>query len=183
MNVVDDGLKQELMVDVLRQHGRCRMRVSGTSMLPTLWPGDTVAIEGRSQFEMKVGDIVLYERCGRLFLHRLVALPAERFPGRLVTRGDSMPQADPAVRIESVLGVLTGVRRGEDWVALPGAMPPMTRLAATLLARSSGLVRMALYIASNVGMSLKQSPGKDASPGKGSGSLSRGHALPEVPSS
>jgi len=183
MNVVDGGLKQELMVDVLRQHGRCRMRVSGSSMLPTLWPGDTVAIERRSPSEMKVGDIVLYERCGRFFLHRMVALPAERFPGRFVTRGDSMPRADPAVPVESILGVLAGVRRGEDWVAAPGAMSPMTRWAAALLARSSGLVRVALYVASSMGGSLKKRPNKDASPERGTGSLSRAEALPEVSTS
>jgi hypothetical protein len=149
MNIADRGLKQELTLDVLRQHGRCRLQVSGTSMLPTLWPGDTVSIEGRPLSELGVGDIVLYERCGRLFLHRLVALPAERFPGRLVTRGDSMPHADPAVRVEGVLGVLVEVRRGEDWAPVPRTMPRKSRLAAACLARSSGLVRLLLRIRSS----------------------------------
>ena len=147
-NVVDSGqklnLKYELTLDLLREHRRCRLRVSGTSMLPTLWPGDAVSIESRSLSEMNVGDIVLYERCGRLFLHRLVALPEERFPGRIVTRGDSMPHADPAVRAEAVLGVVVGVRRGQDWIGTPRTMTPISRLAAALLARSSPLVRWVL---------------------------------------
>jgi signal peptidase len=146
MNIADGVPKQELTLDVLRRHGRCRLRVSGTSMLPTLWPGDTVLIETRPLSHMSVGDIVLYQRCGRLFLHRLIALPEEKFPGRIVTRGDSVPQADPAVRVEGVLGVLAGVRRGQDWVAVPRCRTPASRLAATLLARSSALVRLLLRI-------------------------------------
>jgi hypothetical protein len=147
MNIADRGLKQELTLDVLRRHGRCRLQVCGTSMLPTLWPGDTVSIENRPLADMRVGDIVFYERGGRLYLHRLVALPAEKFPGRLLTRGDSMPHADPAVRLDGVLGVLEGVRRGEDWVAVPRTMTPISRLTAWL-ARSSGLVRLVLRIRS-----------------------------------
>jgi hypothetical protein len=182
MNVVDGDLKQELMLDALRRHGSCRLRVSGTSMLPTLWPGDVVSIESRRLSELRVGDIVLYDRCGRFFLHRLVALPAERFPGRLVTRGDSMPQADPAVRVESVLGVLATVRRGEDWKVVPGTMPRMSRLAAALLARSGGLVRLALYMASGPALSHKKNRDKDGAP-EVPASFSRGDALSEAPNS
>jgi signal peptidase I len=180
MNLVDGGLKKELMVDVLRKYGSCRLQVSGTSMLPTLRPGDTVSIESRGLSQLKVGDIVLYERGGRFFLHRLVALPAERFPGRLVTRGDSMPQADPAVRVESVLGVLATVRRGENWIAVPGTMPRMTRVAAALLARSGALVRLALYIATSPTLSPKKKRDKDGAPESNS-SRSREDALYEVP--
>jgi hypothetical protein len=182
MNVVDGDLKQELMLDVLLRLGRCRLRVSGTSMLPTLWPGDVVSIESRRLSELRAGDIVLYERRGRFFLHRLVALPAERFPGRLVTRGDSMPQADPAVRVESVLGVLATVRRGKDWKVVPGTMPRMSRLAAALLARSGGLVRLALYIASSPALSHKKNRDKDGAPDVPS-SFPHGDALSEVPNS
>jgi len=183
MNLVDGGLKQELMLDVLRKYGSCRLQVSGTSMLPTLRPGDTVSIESRGLSELKVGDIVLYERCGRFFLHRLVALPAERFPGRLVTRGDSMPQADPAVRVESVLGVLSTVRRGKDWRVVPGTMPRMSRLAAALLARSGGLVRLVLYIASSPALSQRKNRDKGGAPKGISSNFSREDALSEVPNS
>ncbi len=182
MNIADGVLKQELMLDVLRKYGSCRLQVSGTSMLPTLWPGDTVSIESRRLSELKLGDIVLYERRGRFFLHRLVALPAERFPGRLVTRGDSMPQADPAVRVESMLGVLATVRRGKDWRVVPGTMPRMSRVAAALLARSGGLVRLALYIASSPALSHKKSCDKDGAPEVPS-SFSQGDSLSEAPNS
>lgn len=150
MNIGEGDLKQDLqqqlILDALRQHGCCRLQVSGTSMLPTLWPGDTVSIENRSLDETAVGDILLYERCGRLFLHRLAAGPTERFPGRLVTRGDSMPHSDPAVRLEAVLGVLAGVRRGRQWAPVPRIASTPSRLAGALLSRSSTLVRWVMRV-------------------------------------
>jgi hypothetical protein len=113
-----------------------------------------VSIESRPPHELCIGDIVLYERCGRLFLHRLVALPEQRFPDRLITRGDSMPRADPAVRIESVLGVAGSVRRRndaiEDWIGIPKATKLTSRLAGAALARSSLLVRVLLRTRSSV---------------------------------
>ncbi len=185
MNIADRGLKQELTLDVLRQHGRCQLQVSGTSMLPMLWPGDIVSIKNRPLSEMRLGDIVLYERCGRFFLHRLVALPEERFPGRLVTRGDSMPHADPAVRLEAVLGVLAAVRRDNDWLPVPRAMPRTSRLAAVLLAKSSTLVRLLIRIRSypkplSGAPSLSRSFSCDRAGGM---SPSSANSQPEVPTS
>jgi signal peptidase I len=160
MNVVDGGPKQELTLDVLRRHGGCRLQVSGTSMLPALWPGDRVSIERRSLQEVTVGDIVLYERCGRLFLHRLVSLPEEKFPNRVIMRGDSMPHPDPAVRPESLLGVLVGVRREDGWVPVPGNRSRLDRVAGALLARSSLFVQILVRIRfrqkSGTGSILKQ---------------------------
>ena len=56
-------MKQELLLQVLRDYGRVRIRALGTSMLPALWPGDVLDIErtdggeigGGAEFE-PVGD-------------------------------------------------------------------------------------------------------------------------------
>lgn len=95
-----------LVADALR--GRCglRLRVRGESMLPTIWPGEVVEIEGCSPEEVRPGEIVLARRDGRLFLHRLVAPCA---PNGFRLRGDSMPAADPPYPPEALLGRL--VRR------------------------------------------------------------------------
>ena len=134
-----------LILDLLRQQGRCCLRVSGTSMLPTLWPGDLVSVKRPSASRMSVGDIVLYRRSGRFFLHRLVALP-DRSGGGFVARGDSMPHADSPVAVDEIVGVLEGVSHGESWLAVPSRMPVSSRLAGGLLARSSGLVRLVMRV-------------------------------------
>jgi Peptidase S24-like len=92
-----------LVADALRGRGSLRLRVHGESMLPALWPGEVVEIEGCSPEEVRPGEIVLARRDGRLFLHRLVA-PCAANGFRL--RGDSMPGADPPYPPKALLGRL-----------------------------------------------------------------------------
>jgi len=87
-----------------------RLRVYGESMLPALWPGDVVEIESCSFEEIKPGDIVLAQREGRLFLHRLMSQPST---DGFCLRGDSMPASDPTFPAPALLGrlVQTGTRK------------------------------------------------------------------------
>ena len=107
-----------LVADALRGRGSLRLRVHGESMLPTLWPGEVVEIEGCSPEEVRPGEIVLAWRDGRLFLHRLVAPCA---PNGFRLRGDSMPGADPPYPPEALLGKLVrhanvlGLGYGAQW--------------------------------------------------------------------
>jgi hypothetical protein len=76
-------------------------------MLPALWPGDVVEIASCSLEDLRPGEIVLAQREGRLFLHRLVG----RFTGSgtlngFLLRGDSMPGPDPQFPVEALLGRL-----------------------------------------------------------------------------
>ncbi len=143
--------KQELLIGVLREQGSCRLRVSGTSMLPTLWPGETVLVEARPLAEIEVGDIALYQRDRRLILHRVVSAS----PGSvLVTLGDSMPQVDPWVPTDCVLGVLTGVRRGDQWVRVSRVRSMPSRWAGVVMGHSSWLVRLVLRTRSGFGSAL-----------------------------
>jgi signal peptidase len=162
------GTKHDLTADVLRSHGQCRLQVSGSSMLPTLWPGDMVLIEKRPVSQLSVGDIVMYERHGRFILHRLIGLPEnlpEAFSSSssssrafLVTRGDFMPHDDLPVPADRVLGVLAGVRQGmwrgvqrdvqgtKGWVAIPQRVSKRSRWVAAVLRRSSLLLRLLLRV-------------------------------------
>ena len=60
------------------------------------------------------GDVVLYSRKGRLFVHRLVEMSG----GAVVTRGDSMLDADPPVAAGDVLGRVESIERGGPRVAV-----------------------------------------------------------------
>ena len=144
-DIPDPEVQDLLFLDLLRQQGRCCLRVSGTSMLPTLWPGDFVRVKSPSS--PSVGEIVLCRRGGRFFLHRLVAV-ADQPGGEFVARGDSMPQADAPGAVDEIVGVLDGVGRGANWVGVPRRPPMWSKLAGSLLARSSGLVRVAIRVRS-----------------------------------
>jgi hypothetical protein len=103
--------RSALVADALHRSGRwrqsVRLRVHGESMLPALWPGDIVEIASCSLEDARPGEIVLAQREGRLFLHRLVG----RFntpctPNGFLLRGDSMPGPDPQFPSEALLGRL-----------------------------------------------------------------------------
>ena len=84
-------LKCDLAADVIRRFGALRLRVSGFSMLPSIWPGDIACVSRVDAY--RPGDVVLFSRNERLFVHRVVEMSG----GAVVTRGDSMLDADPPV--------------------------------------------------------------------------------------
>ncbi len=95
-----------LAAEVLRKSGELRLCVTGTSMLPSIWPGDIVRIEAAATAEPN--DILLFRRNERLFLHRVIG----RDGRRLITRGDTHKAADPPVQPHEILGKAIAIERG-----------------------------------------------------------------------
>ncbi|AFH42367.1 signal peptidase I [Fervidicoccus fontis] len=81
--------------------------VKGTSMLPLLKEGDIVFLIHKSPDQIKVGDIVVYERLGGGYIiHRVVAI--ENISGVVyyTTKGDNNPIDDSALgQFPSGLGI------------------------------------------------------------------------------
>ncbi len=100
--------KQHLLAEVLRARGSARLRVTGTSMLPTIWPGDVAVLERVATTDLRVGDVILFQQDSRLFLHRIIAAAAG---DEFATRGDAMPQADPMVRPQQILARVSAIER------------------------------------------------------------------------
>src|SRR5437016_2878376 len=105
-------VKQSLAVEVLRRFGEARLRVTGSSMLCAMWPGDLVAVRRQSMAEIRQGHVVLFVRDGRFFAHRVVGKIRRQDCTLLVTRGDRLARNDPAIAPEQVLGRVAWVRRG-----------------------------------------------------------------------
>jgi hypothetical protein len=100
--------RSALVADALRAGNpslRVRLRVYGESMLPSLWPGDTVEITPCTPEDLQTGEIILALREGRLFLHRLIAPSTQR---GFLLRGDSVPAPDPLFPPEALVGRLVG---------------------------------------------------------------------------
>src|SRR5438876_11761043 len=100
------NLKCDLAADVIRRFGALRLRVNGFSMLPSIWPGDIACVSRVAAY--RPGDVVLFSRKGRLFVHRVVEMSG----GAVVTRGDSMLDADPPVALSDVLGRVEAIEGG-----------------------------------------------------------------------
>lgn len=98
----------ELVADVARNFGEVRLKVTGASMIPSLWPGDVITIRPDAA-SPRPGQIVLYRREGKVVAHRIRHIRGDR----LITRGDSMRHDDPPIRQADIVGqVVCLVRNG-----------------------------------------------------------------------
>jgi signal peptidase len=104
--------KVGLVAELLRGCGTLQLKVWGTSMLPSIWPGDQVTIQSVVDDEVVPGDIVLVLRDDRFFVHRLVERRLVQDCLLLIMRGDAMPHNDPPAAASQLLGRVTRIRRG-----------------------------------------------------------------------
>jgi hypothetical protein len=102
-----DAVKRGLVAEVIRSFGQVRIKVTGTSMLPAVLPGDILTVVRRDCAELLPGQIVLCYRDEQLIAHRLTGKAGDRF----FTRGDSLCHHDRPFREEEVLGQVVSVLR------------------------------------------------------------------------
>lgn len=148
------ALKCELAAEVLRSFGRLRFVATGWSMLPSIWPGETLVVKrisrdkdnDKSKDSVRVGDIVLIGREGRLCAHRVVAVPDSPEDPRWITQGDAQPAPDCPVAESELLGRVAYVIRRGKLVALPAQLSAVQRLAAKIARRSLPATRALIYL-------------------------------------
>ena len=138
-----DQVKHKLATDVLRTTGKVCLAAFGYSMLPTIWPGDLLTIEARSLEQIRVGDVVLFSREDRFFIHRVVDTFDANSGRCLIARGDALPDDDAAVLPEQVLGKVTVLRRSDRDIEVP-ACSTARRLVGLLLTASGRLRSLTL---------------------------------------
>jgi Peptidase S24-like len=103
----------ELAGEVVSTFGEVRLRVLGTSMVPSIHPGDLVSVQRAGLSEISPGEIVLYLREGRLFAHRVVTRAGSHEQPLLILRGDRLRHNDPPVCVSELLGRVYLIERGE----------------------------------------------------------------------
>jgi signal peptidase I len=149
-----NALGCELAGEIVRTFGRVRVRVTGMSMIPAVWPGDVLVVERRTAEKIERGEIAVAEHDGRLVAHRVVAgvsnaatamrptfLASSPATG-LITRGDAQLFPDRSLRSEELLGTVVSIERGA------GARRPRrnlgigARMLAAMARRSSTAARV-----------------------------------------
>jgi signal peptidase I len=128
------ALKCELAAEALRSSGTLKLQVTGWSMLPSIWPGDTLMVESVDRHAVSEGDMVLFARDRRLFAHRVVANHSG--DGRLLTRGDAMPAPDLPISDGELLGKVSRILRNGRWHE-PSRRLRFTERAVAALVRGS----------------------------------------------
>jgi hypothetical protein len=139
---IREGHKLDLAAEVLRAGGAIRVQALGTSMLPSIWPGDVLGIEDRTDEEIVPGDILLVARDRRFFIHRLI----EKCGSQWITRGDSLPQNDAPVAGSQVLGKVCAIHRRTGVVVPSPRVSLFVRMLAWMLCRWDPFRNVALHI-------------------------------------
>jgi signal peptidase I len=140
------ALKCELAGEVLRSSGTLRLQVLGWSMLPSIWPGDTLVVERADSKAVSEGDIVLFGRNRRLFAHRVIAKPCQSEDSRVVTRGDAMPAPDSPVSADELLGRVSAILRNGKRIEPSRSLRLSERAVATLVRTSEIAARVVVGV-------------------------------------
>ena len=125
---IQTSMRTELTAEVLRRFGFARIRVQGSSMLPSLRPGDEIEVLSCSVAQVNQGDIVACRRDDRLFVHRVASV------NPLVTRGDALSEADAPVAESEFLGTVARVQRNGERI---DPRPSFANLASAAIFRRS----------------------------------------------
>ncbi len=139
------ALKCELAGEVLRSSGRLFLGVTGWSMLPTVMPGDTLVIDCVPCDTISEGDIILFGRDRRLFVHRVIDKSQPHNTG-IVTRGDAMPTADPPVHESDLLGKVSFILRNGKCLQPKKTMRLPERAVAAVVQRSTFAARVVVGV-------------------------------------
>jgi hypothetical protein len=114
------AIQLKLAAEVLRSFGELRLAALGSSMVPSIFPGDQLLIRRLSASEIQRDDIVLCTRGDRFIVHRVVGKVRDRATAGWITRGDGLTEDDPVVSECDLLGRVTLIERnGRQWFPLP----------------------------------------------------------------
>jgi signal peptidase I len=142
----DHALKCELACEVLREFGSLRFAATGWSMLPSIWPGDTLMVERVQPQQIHIGDVVLLGRDARLCAHRVVSTPDGSGNPRWITRGDAMSAPDRPVIESELLGRVAYVIRAGKCIPVRAEVSVAGQLTARLVRRSVPAARALVYL-------------------------------------
>jgi signal peptidase I len=139
----------DLVADIAREKGKVKIKVAGTSMVPTIWPGDLVMVGRCEVAELKPGSIVMFRRNRGLVVHRVLS----RTGKLIVTRGDAKRCVDEPVNVSDIVGEVESIVRNGRLLNPRGTIG--TRAVAFLLRRSEGCAKLYLRFGFKLrGMSL-----------------------------
>jgi len=141
-----DECKTALAAETLRAADSIRVQVLGSSMLPSIWPGDVLSIDKVLIAEITAGDIVVCERDDRFFVHRLIGTSDSKNGIRCETRGDSMPQNDPPFSEGQLLGRVSAIFRDGRTIIPTATRSPLARFASWIICHLDSVRNLALRL-------------------------------------
>ncbi len=134
-SAMPDGsaVKCELAAEVLRLFGTFRFAATGWSMLPSIWPGETSVVERIEPEQVRIGELVLVRREGRLCAHRVIGTAGDSRNPQWITQGDALPVPDHPVAGNELLGRVAYVIRAGKCVAVPTELSVPAKVVAKIV--------------------------------------------------
>ena len=110
--VLPPGIRQDYFHSVRQSGKRIVLNTVGASMAPLIRPGARVEIECVPISDIRIGDIILFERSGGLVLHRVIR-KSRSASGIVFTEKGDFQVVGSRVRDECVLGRVTHIQNGK----------------------------------------------------------------------
>jgi len=130
----DDSDLLKTRQEVLGKGSTFRFRALGGSMFPFIRPGDLLTTKAVDPTDLLIGEVLLYQREGRFFVHRLIKKKIVDETPLFVTHGDHLPFSDPTVLSSQILGKVICVERRGRLIHLD---TPFQRMCGRFLASTS----------------------------------------------
>ena len=138
--------KCELAVEVLRSSGSVRFAATGWSMVPSIWPGETLVVERIAPEEICVGDVVVVGRSSALIAHRVISIAGIAEDLRWITQGDALSLPDSPVSEPDLLGRVAYLIRDGKCVPVPAELSVIQNVLARIVRRSVPATRALVYL-------------------------------------
>src|SRR4030042_3928101 len=84
--------------EVLEKGSPFQFRALGGSMIPFIRPGDLLTTKAVNPIDLSIGEVLLYQREGRSFVHRLIKKKIMNGTHLFITHGHNLPFSDPPIR-------------------------------------------------------------------------------------
>jgi len=139
-------LKCELAGEVLRSFGTLRFAATGWSMLPSVWPGETLVVERVEPDQVRIGDVVVVGREGRLCAHRVIGTEGDPENPQWITQGDGLPSPDCPVAGDELLGRVAYLIRAGKMIAVPAELGVVDNVIARVVRHSLPAARALVYL-------------------------------------
>lgn len=125
------AIDAELARATLAQAGTVQVRVTGGSMGPWIRSGDVVELEPALPGGVRRGEVLVFERNGKLIAHRAV----RRTTSGWITRGDALDAPDALVSDAAVVGRVIGLHL--RWLTIARPNRRLRSLAGRVLLHTS----------------------------------------------
>jgi hypothetical protein len=138
--------KCDLASEVLNSFGGLRFAATGWSMLPSIWPGETLVVERVSPEQVRVGDVVLTGRDGRLRAHRVVSIIGSGETRQWITQGDALSMPDSPMAEDRLLGRVVYLIRRRKCIPVPAELGVIEKVLAKIIRHSTPAARALVYL-------------------------------------